>query len=102
MKRNIHIDDFTRSGGQVTEIDPAELSPLPPPYDKMEKPPIRKLTEDQRKRMDASLDGVVAIGLTPPQTPEEEKAFVDKFLAGIEKLFSENDNWTFLQPLVLI
>ena len=100
MKKNFHIDDFTRPGGQVTEIDPAELSPLPPPYDKMEKPPIRKLTEDQRKRMDASLDGVVAIGLTPPQTPEEEKAFVDKFLAGIEKLFSENDNWTFLQPLV--
>ena len=66
----------------------------------MEKPPIRKLTEEQRKRMDASLDGVVAIGLAPPKTPEEEKAFVDKFLAGIEKLFSADDNWTFLQPLV--
>ena len=100
MKKNITIADFTRSDGQVTEIDPAELSPLPSPYDKMEKPPIRELTEDQRIRMDASLDGVVAIGFPPPKTPEEEKAFVDKFLAGIEKLFSADDNWTFLQPLV--
>ncbi|MDO9228200.1 MAG: (Fe-S)-binding protein [Syntrophales bacterium] len=100
MKKNIHIDDFTRPGGQVTELDPAELDPLPPPYDKIDKPSIRKLTEEQRKRMDASLDGIVAIGLTPPKTPEEEKAFIDKFLAGIKKLFSADDNWTFLQPLV--
>lgn len=100
MKKNFHIDDFTHPGGQVTELDPAELSPLPPPYDKREKPPIRKLTDEQRTRMDASLDGVVAIGLTPPKSPEEEKAFIDKFLAGIEKLFSTDDNWTFLQPLV--
>ena len=61
MKKNVHVDDFTRPGGQVTELDPAELMPLPPPYDKMEKPPIRKLTEDQCKRMDATLDGVVAL-----------------------------------------
>ncbi|MDP1991169.1 MAG: (Fe-S)-binding protein [Syntrophales bacterium] len=100
MKKDIHVDDFTRPGGQVTELDPAEFTPLPPPYDKAEKPPIKKLSDDQRKRMDATLDGVVAVGFAPPKTPEEEKAFVDKFLAGIEKLFSENDNWTFLQPLV--
>ena len=100
MKKNVHVDDFTRPGGQVTELDPAEFMPLPPPYDKMEKPPIKKLTDDQRKRMDASLDGVVAIGLAPPATPEEEKAFIEKFLAGLEKLFSADDNWTFLQPLM--
>ena len=100
MNKKLKIEDFSRPGGQVTEIDPAELIPLPPPYDKMEKPPIRKLTDEQRKRMDASLDGVVAIGLAPPASPEEEKAFIEKFLAGIEKLFSVEDNWTFLQPLV--
>lgn len=71
MKNNMKIEDFCRPGGQVAEIDPAELIPLPPPYDKMEKAPIRKLTEEQRKRMDASLDGVVAIGLAPPASPEE-------------------------------
>jgi len=100
MNKIIHIEDFSRSGGQLAQIDPAELMPLPPPYDKMSKPPIRQLTDEQRKRMDASLDGVVAIGLTPPANPEEEKAFIDKFIAGLEKLFTIENNWTFLQPLV--
>lgn len=100
MTRKTSIKDFTRPGGQVTEIDPAELMPLPGPYDKIDKPPIRKLTEDQRKRMDATLDGVVAVGIAPPSTPEEEKAFVEKFLAGLEKLLTSENNWTFLQPLM--
>ena len=100
MKKSFNINDFCRPGEQVAEIDPAELLPLPAPYDNMEKPPIRKLTDEQRKRMDASLDGIVAVGLTPPKSPEEEKAFIEKFLAGLDKLFSDQDNWTFLQPLV--
>jgi len=99
MIRTTSIKDFSRPGGQVTEIDPADLMPLPAPYDKIDKPPIRKLTEDQRKRMDTTLDGVVAVGIAPPTTPAEEKAFVEKFLAGLEKLFSAENNWTFLQPL---
>lgn len=98
MIKKTSIKDFCQPGGQVAEIDPAGLMSLPPPYDQI-KPPIRKLTDDQRKRMDASLDGVVAVGIAPPATPEAEKAFVEKFLAGLEKLFSTEDNWTFLQPL---
>lgn len=100
MIRTTSIKDFSRSGGQVTEIDPSDLMPLPAPYDKIDKPPIRKLTEDQRKRMDTTLDGVVAVGIAPPATPAEEKVFVEKFLAGLEKLFSSENNWTFLQPLM--
>ncbi len=103
MNKKIKIEDFTRpreQGEQVAAIDPAKLIPLPPPYDKIEKDPIRKLSEQQRLRLDSSLDGVVAVGLTRPETPEQEKAFIEKFLAGLEKLFSADDNWTFLQPLV--
>jgi Fe-S oxidoreductase len=100
MKKPLDIKDFSRPCEQLAEIDPAELLTLPAPYDIIDKPPIKKLTEDQRKRMDASLDGVVAVGLTPPNSPEEEKAFIEKFLAGLNKLFSDQDNWTFLQPLV--
>lgn len=100
MKQKMPIADFCRPSRQVAVIDPAELIPLPPPYDVIDKAPIRELTEQQRRRMDASLDGVVALGLTPPASPEEEQAFIAKFLAGLEKLFSAEDNWTFLQPLV--
>jgi len=98
MIRKTRIKDFTKPGGQVAELDAADWMKLPAPYERADKP-LRKLTDDQRKRMDATLDGVVAIGIAPPATPEEEKAFIDKFLAGVEKLFDAADNWTFLQPL---
>ena len=41
------------------------------------------------------------LNLPNPQTPEEEQALVEQFLAGLEKLFSRENNWTFLQPLLL-
>jgi Fe-S oxidoreductase len=47
------------------------------------------------------LDGTRVLALPSPQTPEEEQRLVASFLAGLEKLFSREDNWTFLQPLVL-
>jgi Fe-S oxidoreductase len=99
MIRKTDIKDFCRPGEKVTGLDPIDWMPLPAPYDRIDKIHIKELTQDQRKRMDATLDGVVAIGITPPTTPEEEKAFVGKFLAGLEKLFSVENNWTFLQPL---
>ena len=36
-----------------------------------------------------------------PKSPEEERELVRKFLCGLDKLFSEENNWTFLQPLLL-
>lgn len=99
MKKKMTIKDFSRPGEQLAVIDQAELMPLPPPYDNIDKP-IRVLSAEQRKRMDASLDGISVLGLTPPASPEEEQAFIEKFLAGLAKLFTSQDNWTFLQPLV--
>lgn len=99
MKKKMTIKDFSRPGEQLAVIDQAELMPLPPPYDNINKP-IRALSTEQRKRMDTSLDGISALGLSPPASPEEEQAFIKKFLAGLAKLFSAQDNWTFLQPLV--
>src|SRR5450759_2422852 len=99
MKKKMTIKDFSRPGEQLAVIDQAELMPLPPPYDNIDKP-IRVLSAEQRKRMDASLDGISVLGLTPPASPEEGQAFIEKFLAGLAKLFTSQDNWTFLQPLV--
>jgi hypothetical protein len=39
--------------------------------------------------------------LPSPQTPDQERALVESFLSGLKKLFSRENNWTFLQPLVL-
>ena len=45
-----------------------------------------------------SLDGVSALALPSPRGHEEEE-LVDAFLKGLKKLFSMNDNWTFLEEL---
>lgn len=52
-------------------------------------------------KYDFSLDGFSALGLPIPKTKEQEDALVAAFLRGLEKLFQNRDNWTFLQPLAL-
>jgi Fe-S oxidoreductase len=44
---------------------------------------------------------VLASGVPFPENEEQEREIVEKFLSGVRKLFSEQNNWTFLQPLVL-
>jgi len=104
MKKGLKLADFSRVGGaQLTYLYMDELIPLPPPYDKVEElPGFRQLTEDQRKRLVCNLDGVVSYtGLPRPRDKEEEQKFVEQFISGLNKLLSKENNWTFLQPLLL-
>ncbi len=102
MINKIKIDDISIPNKPVTELDPQDFVPLPPPYDKLEElPGFKKLTDKQRETVDDSLDGVVAVGIPKPETEEEEKEFIEKFISGLKKLFSNEDNWTFIQPLLL-
>ncbi|MCX5802009.1 MAG: (Fe-S)-binding protein [Proteobacteria bacterium] len=95
------IEDISKKNDQLIKITPSDLMPLPYPYDDPKKDPaITELTDEQKSRYEASLDGVVAIGIPRPKTVEEEKTFVEKFLSGLEKLLSKENNWTFLQPLI--
>ncbi len=41
------------------------------------------------------------MNIPQPKTKQEENALVAKFLSGLEKLFTKENNWTFLQPLLL-
>jgi Fe-S oxidoreductase len=50
---------------------------------------------------DLSFDGHTDMGLPIPKTKEEEDALVNKFLSGLQKLFSPQDSWTFVQTLRL-
>lgn len=47
------------------------------------------------------MDGVSASNLPKPQSPQEEQELVEKFLSGLGKLLSKENNWAFLQPLSL-
>jgi Fe-S oxidoreductase len=88
-------------GEQLIKLKPEELAPLPPPYDTYEDEPFVELKEDQKARWEHSLDGVSALTLPKPQTTEEEQKLVEAFLRGLEKLLTRENNWTFLQPLML-
>jgi Fe-S oxidoreductase len=102
MPKKLRLADISKmDDGQLTELDINELIPLPPPYDKNEKPGFKKLTEDQRERLESSLDGFAALALPKPKNKEEEKKYIEQFISGLKKLLSKEDNWTFLQPLLL-
>lgn len=100
--KNLTPGDMARKQGQMVELDQSHFLPLPPPYDDMKlEPRMKPLTAEQSERYECSLDGVVAVMIPKPKTEEEKKALVDKFISGLKKLFNKEDNWTFLQPLIL-
>jgi Fe-S oxidoreductase len=79
-----------------------DLIQLPPPYDKLEEQPgWKKLTAEQAQTYACDLDGVAGLSLPRPKDADEEKKVVEQFVAGLRKLLSKENNWTFLQPLVL-
>lgn len=100
MTRRTSLSDLSRRDpAAIVRIDPAELAPLGP-----ETPPAahpRPAAPPMTAAASVELDGTRALVLPNPETPEDERRLVEAFLSGLEKLFSREDNWTFLQPLVL-
>ena len=95
------IEDFAKLDGNLAELDPENFMKLPYPYEDWVDPPIKDLTDDQKNRLEHSLDGLSAISIPKPQTEKEKEELVAKFLAGLKKLLNKENNWTFLQPLML-
>ncbi len=94
----VKIGDIASDRSRLTELCTDALIPLPSPYDDDAALPPRKAANP---KFDTSLDGFSALGLTRPQTPEEEEKLIASFLAGIDKLLDEGNNWTFLNQLQL-
>ena len=100
MKNSLKVEDIHRAADPLVEIKGADLMPLEAVSDTdIETPVFKGLTEEQKRQFDSSLDGFSGIGIPRPQSAKEEEELVQKFLVGLEKLFSREDNWTFLQPL---
>ncbi len=101
-KKNLSFKDFSQPSEQLAHVAPEDLYPLPPPYDKLEdQPGFKQLTEQARETFEATLDDTMVINIPKPKSKEEEEKLVQKFIEGLEKLFTPENNWTFLQPLVL-
>ena len=98
----IRIEDIARAADRLTDVAPEHMVPLPPPYDGVKAlPPRKRLTDKVRAECDCSLDGFLAVGMTRPKTEAEEQELVSRFLAGLDRLLSPEDNWAFLQQLTL-
>jgi Fe-S oxidoreductase len=101
MKQPNDFCDMCHGDGPVAQVLPEDQIPLPPPFDKIdEEPPMGELSKEARDKF-IQLDDTIAVGIPKPETPEEEERLVNGFLSGLRKCFSVEDNWTFLQPLVM-
>ncbi len=100
MKQPDSLKDISKYPGQpLAHIEPVDRRPLPPPFDNVdEEPAFAELSEKAREQY-VVLDDTIAINLKNPETKEQEDQLVQSFLSGLEKLFTKEDNWTFLQPL---
>ncbi|MFC1564673.1 (Fe-S)-binding protein [candidate division KSB1 bacterium] len=103
MKKNElkSINDISKPVEVLSEIDPSKFSKLPHPYEDWVDPPFKEMTDDQKSRIEHSLDGIMGLGFPTPESEEEKEKLVAKFLEGLRKLLSKEDNWTLLQPLIL-
>ncbi len=100
--KHIKIEDFSKPADQLTHVALDDLMPLPPPYDKIEdQPGWKEISKEKREALGGTLDDTIAVGLPRPKTPEEEEELIEKFVSGLHKLLSKENNWTFLQPLLL-
>lgn len=87
---------------QLLKIRIDDLDPLPKPFTgPQDEPPLKPIKEEWRESYVTELDGYIGIDVPMPKNNMEERELVNKFLKGLEKLFTNNNNWTFIQPFLL-
>jgi len=100
MKQPNSVKDISKNPGQpLAQISVVDQIPLPPPFDDFNDEPAYAQISDEARKKYVVLDDTIAVNIVKPKTKEEEDKLVQGFLSGLEKLFSKEDNWTFLQPL---
>jgi len=101
MKKPLKPSDISKTSDCLCRIEPGELAPLPPPYEDFNQNIPMPLKAGKTGNIETSLDNTVAIGIPRPASKEEEETLIKQFLSGLRKLFEKENNWTFLQPLML-
>ena len=101
MSKNLRPSDISKPSKRLGHIEPGELAPLPPPYDDFNNDTIPELKPERVAAIETSLDDTIAVGIPKPKNKEEEERHIKAFLSGLRKLFEKENNWGFLQPLLL-
>lgn len=94
MKDTLRLTDISTAEGQMVSIDLKDI----PDVEGLDlvKMPWRPVTDEQKAKVACILDEVCVLNIPKPQTPQEEEELVNRFLDGMRKLFSKENNWTFL------
>ncbi len=100
-KQQVKVKDIGKKTDQLVTIDPSNLPKLPYPYEDWEDPPYPEIPEIKRANKNISLDGILNVPVPEPETEAEKEELVAKFLEGLRKLLTSQNNWTFLKPLLL-
>jgi Fe-S oxidoreductase len=103
MSGKIKPGDMARTDGRpLLHLENSDLMALPGPLaDPACDPAWTPLTAQIRENYECLVDDTCAVNVPRPKTRQEEKNLVISFLSGLEKLFTKENNWTFLQPLLL-
>ena len=98
--KDLRPKDLGKACEQLIQYE--NLMPLSFPYDQPGMEPEMPIVKPEwKEKYCTSLDGCVALDtLQRPQTEAEEVEFVQKFLNGLEKIFTDANNGV-LQPLYL-
>ena len=101
MKTLLRPSDIANASAACVTLSRAMLHLCLLPYEDFNQTVLTPLKPEKIRNIEASLDDTVAIGIPKPASKEEEEALVLQFLSGLKKLFEKENNWTFLQPLLL-
>jgi Fe-S oxidoreductase len=100
MKKRITVADISKPCKKLSPLDPKDFKTLPPPFDNPDNlapwVPLKEIED-----VECSLDDTLVLALPKPKTKAEEDELVRQFLSGLEKLFTPENNWPFLQQLTL-
>ena len=97
MNKNLKLTDVSTVEGQLIEYDLNDIPDLPLDVEKRPCAPFSdKMKEDYCCDL---LDGVSVLNIPRPKNALEEEELVNKFLSGMRKLFSKENNWTFVNML---
>ncbi len=89
MKQPDSVKDISKHPGQpLAHVEPMELVPLPPPFDKLdEEPEFAKLSEQAREQY-VVLDDTIAVNIKNPESKEEEDRLVAELPLRAEEAVS--------------
>lgn len=96
MKVSLTLNDISGPGEQMTTVELDDIMGLRLDLAKM---PWAPFSQEQKEKYCCLLDDVMILQVPRPQNQREEEELVNKFLDGLRKLFTPENNWTFLPML---